>query len=162
MTINHRGFRYLVNAKFKDMRKIHGESGKTTKEYRAWRSIHRRCYSKTFQDYYNYGGRGITVCEHWRISFLNFLNDMGRSPSPMHTIERDDTNGPYSPENCRWATRSEQNQNKRNNILFTFDDRTQNLKQWCVELGISYGAARMRIKRGWTVQKAIFEKVRQW
>lgn len=142
------------------MRKIHGESGKT-KEYRAWRSIRRRCYSKTFQDFHNYGGRGIVVCARWLESYSNFLTDMGRAPSPLYTIERNDTNKNYEPSNCRWATRSEQNQNKRNNILFTLDGRTQNIKQWCNELGLLYGTTQNRIRSGWPIERALFEKVRQ-
>jgi hypothetical protein len=96
-------------------RRTHGESspGHWSPEYRAWSGLIQRCTNPKNTDWANYGGRGITVCDRWRRSFEAFLADMGRKPTPSHSIDRKDVDGNYEPGNCRWATPSQQASNRR-------------------------------------------------
>jgi hypothetical protein len=91
----------------------HGEAAARSPEYICWYGIIRRCCRPTDTSWERYGGRGITVCDRWRNSFEHFLADMGRKPTPQHSIDRINNDGDYEPANCRWATASEQQRNKR-------------------------------------------------
>jgi hypothetical protein len=86
---------------------------KNTTEYKIWIQMKSRCHNKNHSAYSYYGGRGIEVCERWRKSFEDFYRDMGPRPSLNHTLDRKDTNGNYSPDNCRWSTDVVQNRNTR-------------------------------------------------
>lgn len=81
--------------------------------YNTWRAMRARCYNQNAIEYDRYGGRGITVCPEWRESPAQFISDMGPKPTPKHTVERTNNDLGYSPENCRWATMTEQQRNKR-------------------------------------------------
>ena len=91
----------------------HGESHGGMPEYQVWRNMKTRCLNPRAPQYKHYGGRGIVIDPTWVKSYLAFLNDMGRRPSPKHSIERKDNNGPYCKSNCVWATKSQQNGNRR-------------------------------------------------
>ena len=115
----------------------HGEA-KKTKENKAWFAIKDRCYNKNAEKYPIYGGRGIIVCDRWLNSYEDFLSDIGRAPTPKHSIDRIDVNGNYTPKNCKWATPKEQANNTRTNVLLTLNNTTLNLKQWAEWLGYEY------------------------
>lgn len=135
-------------------RRTHGMT--RTPEYSTWARMIRRCENKKEINYERYGGRGITVCAEWRTSFAAFLRDMGKRPSPSHSIERINNDEGYRKENCRWATRAEQCVNKRNNILVTFNGQTKILAHWCRELGLHYNITRQRLQReGWSTDRAL-------
>jgi hypothetical protein len=90
--------------------------GWRTKEYRTWHNLKCRCLNPNNKDFPQYGGRGITVCERWVNSFEAFLEDMGHAPTKEHSIDRKNGDGPYSPENCRWATKKEQVLNRKTSV----------------------------------------------
>jgi len=126
-----------------------------TPEYNTWVLMKGRCLNPNNQDYAHYGMRGIKVCDRWLNSFENFFVDMGKRPSPKHTIERIDNNGNYEPKNCEWATRKKQSNNRGCNHYITFQEQTKTLAQWSEISGISYGALKGRLKREWDIEDAL-------
>ena len=129
---------------------VHGMAD--TQEYSIWCAMKARCQNSKVSNYHNYGGRGISVCERWE-TFENFYADMGDCGGL--TIERIDTNGDYEPSNCRWATRKEQGNNKRNNRLLSFDGLTLTVQQWADRIGIGEATIRKRLRLGWSTAKAL-------
>lgn len=131
-----------------------GVSIETKYEYIAWGSMIRRCEKPQEKCYPQYGGRGISVCDRWK-KFQNFLEDMGPRPSADHSLDRIDNDGDYGPDNCRWATRSEQQNNRRCNHRLTFKGRTLTIAEWARELGCPRHHIANRIKSGWSVEAAL-------
>jgi|SRR5262249_54577279 len=127
--------------------------------YSRWNDMIGRCYCRSHQAYKNYGGRGITVDKRWRgyPKGLNaFAADMGMPPALELTLDRINNDGPYSPENCRWATRRTQRLNSRTIVMITVDDVTHCLLDWARQLGVSTNAIRTRAyHRGGDYEAAI-------
>lgn len=124
-----------------------------TPEYRTWESILARCYNKNCRSYPRYGERGIAVCNRWRASFDAFLADMGRKPSAAHSLDRIDNDGPYSPENCRWATRAEQSRNKRNTLRVVYAGVEMCAAEFAALIGLSRSAVGRHLGRGETPEQ---------
>lgn len=124
-----------------------------TRIYKAWTSMRRRCLNPSCAAYGDYGGRGITVCDRWS-SFENFYADMG-DPPPGLTLDRIDNDGPYSPENCRWATRQEQRLNQRCMRLIEHDGLSLSIADWAQRAGLSRSTLRDRLRRGIPLNQAI-------
>lgn len=133
-------------------RSHHG--GSETPEYLIWGAMLQRCSNPQNKSYPDYGGRGILVAPRWR-KFEAFLEDMGRRPSLALTIERINNDGHYELGNCRWATRSAQNRNKRSARLLTIYGRTQNLIDWANETGLHRTLIASRLNRGWSASRAV-------
>lgn len=104
--------------------------------YRVWNAMIQRCTDPKASNYHNYGGRGITVDPLWLESVENFYADMGDPPTPAHTLERNDNDEGYTKTNCRWATKTEQANNRRTCVFLTFNGKTQTITQWSRELNI--------------------------
>lgn len=126
-----------------------------TRERRCYDGILKRIYSPSDKRYYRYGGRGITVCDLWRKSFAAFMKDMGPCPSPKHSIDRINNDGNYEPSNCRWATQKEQARNRRSSRLVAFRGEVKTLAEWCEMAGQDYRMIHLRLKRGWSLERAL-------
>lgn len=100
-----------------------------TSEYGSWVAMKARCYDETRECYKNYGGRGIRVCDRWLNSFELFFKDIGPKPGPEYTVDRMDNDGDYEPDNCRWATRQEQSNNRRNSKLIQYRGSLRSLSE---------------------------------
>lgn len=122
----------------------------------VWRSMHNRCYNTNQKSYRDYGARGIRVHQSWHgaAGFQQFLKDMGSCPNG-HTLERTDNDADYGPGNCRWASRLEQAQNKRNSRKLTLNGKTQTLAAWARQLGCTPGAITARLAAGLSETEAL-------
>lgn len=130
----------------------HGMTGTPT--FRSWESMKQRCLNPSAPGYAEYGGRGIKIYEPWVSSFEQFLADMGVRPDGM-TLDREEVDGDYTPENCRWATPTQQLRNRRDTVRLTWGDRTMNTYEWAAETGIPAKALRDRIRAGWSPERAL-------
>lgn len=139
--------------KVKAPRHGHYAAGRASPTYYSWTSMRTRCLNPNASDFHRYGGRGVTICAEWE-SFESFLADMGARPAGT-TLERKDVNGPYSPENCVWATDHEQLRNKRTNRVLSAFGRSQILSDWSREYGIPKRTITDRLARGLTPEEAL-------
>lgn len=143
--------------KEKKNRIYHG--GRKTKLYQIWCGMKQRCFSKSDKSYGLYGGRGITVCDEWKNNFVLFRNwSMKNGYKEGLSIDRIDNNGNYCPENCRWVTSKEQNNNKRNTIRIEYNGETKTLQEWADYLEIHPDTLYSRIFRSKLTIERAFEK----
>lgn len=132
----------------------HGKS--TTRIYTEYQTMKARCYYPKHSYFHLYGGRGITVCDEWLNDFQTFYNwAMSHGYADNLTIDRINTDGNYTPENCRWVTNKQQQNNRRNNRLITYKGETKPVSQWAEEYGIYYNTLLYRVRNGWSVEKAL-------
>jgi hypothetical protein len=130
--------------------------------YTIWFDMKRRCYQPQNKRYYRYGGRGITVCDEW-LDFQSFFDwSLANGYRDDLTIDRADTDGDYSPQNCRWVNWKTQANNKANNHYITYQGKTQTMMEWSEELNISYTTLRRRFNLGWDVKKAFNRPIGRW
>lgn len=126
-----------------------------TKAWSVWKNMHERCNSRNHKSWMYYGGRGIKVCERWK-EFIPFFQDMGH-PHPGMTLDRINTDGDYSPENCRWATYKQQARNRRSTILITAFGESKSAPDWADDSRCSVILPVLgdRIRNGWNPETAI-------
>lgn len=138
----------------KERAKQHGDSG--SPEYRTWKRMRRRCDNPADKNYASYGGRGIVVCERWRVSFTAFLSDMGRKPTPKNSIERRDNEKGYSPDNCYWASAKQQSENRRSSRHVILAAEKITMTEAARRLQLHYSSIQHHAKvRDITLQEAI-------
>jgi hypothetical protein len=128
--------------------------------YAIWKDMRQRCNNENQTAYKNYGGRGIFVCDEWNDfqCFYDWANTNGYAPGLE--IDRIDNSSGYYPENCRWTTRKQNNNNKRSNVLLTYNGRTQTVTQWAEELNVNVDTLYWRLRHWSDVEKILFTPVR--
>lgn len=132
-----------------------------TRPYKIWISMRRRCLDPRDKDYANYGGRGIRVCETWKNSFENFWADMREGYNDSLTLGRQDNNGDYSPQNCKWETVKAQSNNTRTNIFLETPKGKMTMQQAAELYGIKPVTLRQRLRNGWPLLAALTEPANQ-
>ncbi len=133
-------FNYLYSANFKDMSKLQKRIGITAIGLSSvYSNMIQRCHNSKNPEYYNYGARGITVCEEWRNSSKIFLEwALNNGWSMGLELDRRNNNKGYSPDNCRWVTRLINSNNKRNTIMVVYNGQERPLRDWCRMLNLNY------------------------
>lgn len=153
-TCLRRGITRSCGCLAKECRYVHGK--KKTRLYHIWQNMKCRCYNPNNPAYSNYGGRGITICDEWRRNFTAFHDwAMSHGYRDDLSIDRIDNDGSYTPDNCHWATRTEQSQNRRKNHMIEMDGERKILAKWARQYNLNYDTVRSRLKRGWTPEKAL-------
>lgn len=131
-------------------------------EYNCLKGAIRRCHNPDDKKYYRYGGRGIAVCERYRKprGVLNLIQDIGSKPGAGFSLGRINNDGDYCPGNLRWETRTQQANNKYNNVFLEFQEKRQTVAEWARELKISSSVIGGRLKSGWSIKKALTTPVK--
>jgi len=129
----------------------HGRTG--TRVYKSWHMMLQRCSNVNNAAYKHYGARGISVCSRWKL-FVNFYEDMGEPPVGR-TLDRIDNSKGYYKENCRWATRLQQGNNRRSNKVISHGGKVLTLSQWASVTGLTTYCISGRLNRGWSVEKSL-------
>ena len=152
----------IVNGSTKSCGCIRKESRHAAKDplYNTWTNVRHRILNPQHKDYRNYGGRGLTMECDWAIDFFAFrewvLQNLGAKPSKAHSLDRSENSVGYLKGNLRWATPTDQGNNTRSNRRITRDGETLTLKQWCIRLGLNYGAVKMRVNAmAWPIEVAL-------
>lgn len=149
----------IANAMPKHWNTTHGMTG--TKTHYTWLNMRARCLNPRHRQYADYGGRGITICDRWKLSFSAFLTDMGEVPDGLQLDRFPDNDGNYEPGNCRWATPKENCVNRRNTHLITHCGATKSLTEWAEQAGLTRRGLWQRIyKMQWPMERAISEPKR--
>jgi len=145
-----------------NLRHGHAARGHRSPEFRAWDSARQRCNNPRNRGWVHYGGRGIKVCSRWDRpdGLVAFVEDMGLRPGPKYTLDRIDNDGDYTPENCRWVTRSRQQRNTRQTIWVTINGNTKPVPDWCEIFRIGNMNVLNRIRIGWDPIRALVTPVR--
>jgi len=139
----------------------HTRAGAWSREYRTWGAMVARCINPMHSRWKHYGARGIVVCDRWRYGdgnmsgFLCFIADMPPHPGKRFSLDRIDNDGPYSPDNCRWATPKQQRRNTRFIRLLTYNGETLCLQDWCERLRVNRGTVHSRLRLGWSIEDAL-------
>jgi len=138
---------------------VFGVPVKTLREHRIWHGMISRCENPNLKEYKYYGAKGISVCESWRKTFLNFFSDMGKCPNGL-TLDRIDSKGNYEPGNCRWASHGTQARNTSGNIMVSINGESKCVCEWLEHFGLKKATYLGRLKSGWTREMALKTPVR--
>ena len=134
--------------------RTHGMTG--TRLYRIWRGMKVRCLNENLQSYRYYGAKGVSVCDEWLCSFESFMSwALANGYDDTLTIDRIDSDLDYSPKNCRWATAKQQQNNRTNTLMLSFNGKTKSLSEWADEIGIMRNTLSERLRRGWSVEQTL-------
>ena len=140
--------------KYESNKTNHGKIQKPL--YKTWQNMKQRCYNSNNKSYNNYGGRGIAVCSEWLNDFQAFYNwSVVNGYKNGLQIDRIDVNGDYEPNNCRYITAKENSNNRRNTKLYTIDNSTKPLSEWCNTQNLNYCTVWRRIRHGWSIRRAL-------
>lgn len=134
---------------------IHGMTD--TPIHLSWMFMKNVCNNTNHKQYKDYGNRGITLCERW-LKFENFYEDMGNRPSKNHRLGRININGNFELSNCKWMTKKEQNNNKRNKVLLIIDGKSRSMVEWSRIIGTNYQSICSRLNYGWSHKEAVYGK----